>query len=61
MARTNGTKKLRGERRAELLQKKISSPRGGTRAGQMLNTATRKAYSGTPKRLKPQIKVTFLK
>ena len=61
MAWTNGTKKIRGERRAELLQKKISSPRGGTRAGQMLNTATRKGYGGTPKRLKPKLTILFTK
>lgn len=47
------TKKMRGEKRAEQIQKEKYAPRGGTRAGQASHTKTRRGYAGLPKGLKP--------
>ncbi len=47
----------RGERRAVLLQKKISAPRGGTLAGQVARLQVQRGMAGLPKALKPRVRI----
>lgn len=57
MSTISRSKTVRGERRAALRSKKISAPRGGTRAGQAARLETQRHFSGLPKALKPRVRV----
>lgn len=51
----------RGDRRAALLKKKVSAPRGGTLAGQAARLQVQRGLAGLPKALKSRVRISIQK